>query len=106
MSAISTVAVITAKPGSGDEVETILRTLAEATHGEEGCQLYSLQRGLEDSDVFVTVEKWASSADLAAHMASPHIAAALGAAGELLAVPPQIIPATPLTVGASDKNTY
>lgn len=103
---ISTVAIITAKPGSGDEVETILSTLAEATHGEEGCQLYSLQRGIEDSNVFVTIEKWDSAEALAGHMASEHIATALGAAGELLAEPPRIVPASPVGVGETGKGAF
>jgi quinol monooxygenase YgiN len=77
MAGISVVAVITAKPGSGDEVEAMLRGLAESTHGEDGCALYSLQRGLEDRDVFVTVEKWDSQEALQAHMGGPAVAAAL-----------------------------
>lgn len=106
MSAISTVAVITAKEGSADQVETILRTLAEATHAESGCIRYSLQRGLQDPNVFVTVEKWDSSASLDAHLASEHVQAALGAAGELLAAQPQIIAAAPLEVGDPEKSAY
>ncbi len=33
MAEISTVALITARPGRGDELEGLLRPLAEATHG-------------------------------------------------------------------------
>ncbi len=103
---ISTVAIITAKPGSGDEVEQILSTLATATHDEEGCQLYSLQRGLEDTDVFVTIERWDSPEALAGHMASAHIAAALGAAGELLAEEPRIVAAGNVGVGDPGKGAF
>ena len=70
MAEISTVAIITAKPGRGDELEPLLRSLAEATHGEDGCVLYSLQRGLQDRDVFVTVEKWESAGPLEQHLAT------------------------------------
>ena len=106
MAEISTVAVITAQPGRGDELEALLRPLAEATHGEDGCVLYSLQRGLEERDVFVTVEKWESAGHLEQHLASPHVAAALAGAGDILAEPPHIIAAEPLTVGDPAKSTY
>ena len=74
MSEISTVAIITAKPGSGTEVERVLRDLAVATHAEPGCLLYSLQQGMRDPDVFVTVEKWDSMESLESHLASDHLA--------------------------------
>lgn len=106
MTEISTVAVIIAKPGSGDDVEHALRALAEATHGEDGCVHYSLHRGLQDSNVFFTVEKWRAQGDLDAHLASPHVAAAFAAAGALLAAPPNIMPAAPITVGDPAKGVF
>lgn len=106
MAEISTVAIITAKPGRGDELEPLLRSLAEATHGEDGCVLYSLQRGIQDRDVFVTVEKWESARHLEQHLTSPHVAGALAGAGDLLAEAPRIVAAEPLTVGDAAKSTY
>ena len=106
MSEVSTVAVITARPGRGDELEVLLRRLAEGTHAEDGCVLYSLQRGLQDRDVFVTVEKWESSGHLDAHLAGPAVQAALSGAEALLAGAPQIIPAEVLTVGDPAKSAY
>ena len=106
MADISVVAVITAKAGHGDEVEAMLRGLAESAHGEDGCMLYSLQRGLEDRDVFVTVEKWSSQDALQAHLGGPGIAAAMATGGALLAGPPQIIPAEMLQLGDPAKATY
>ncbi|MDQ6848559.1 MAG: antibiotic biosynthesis monooxygenase [Actinomycetota bacterium] len=106
MTEISTVALITAKPGSGDDVGTALRELAAATHGEDGCLQYSLHRGLQEPDVFLTIEKWRSKADLDAHLSSPHLQAALAAAGELLAEQPRIIPAQPMGVGADGKGAF
>lgn len=97
---IGTVAVIAGKPGTGDQLEAALRELAAATHGEEGCVLYSLQRGVAEPDTFVTVEKWRSQDDLDAHMQTPHIAAALGTATDLLARDILIIPTDLLDVGA------
>jgi len=106
MSEISTVAIITAKPGSGTEVERALRDLAVATHAEPGCLLFSLQQGMRDPDVFVTVEKWDSMESLESHLASDHLASALARTEDLLATSPQIIPAQPLTVGEPAKSTY
>lgn len=106
MSTINTTAVLTAKPEAADEVQTILTTLAEATHGETGCLLYSLQRGVEDRNVFVTVEKWTSLDALHEHLGSAHVAAALERAGDLLSVPPQVIATEELPAGDPAKNTY
>jgi quinol monooxygenase YgiN len=106
MTEVSTVAVITAKPEFAAEVEAALSTLAAATHAEPGCLLYSLQRGLQEPNVFVTVEKWDSMESLQAHLASPHITEALSTTGDLLTGPPQIIAAEMLTVGDPAKSTY
>jgi quinol monooxygenase YgiN len=106
MSEISTVAIITAKPGSADVVEQALRALAEATHGEVGCLHYSLHRGLRDPNAFVTIEKWRSQEDLDAHSKSPHIAATFATAGEHLAGAPVIVQAEALTVGDPAKGTF
>ena len=106
MSPIGTTAVITAKPESAEAVQGILATLAAATQAEEGCVLYSLQRALEEPNVFVTVEKWTSPEALQQHLASPHIAVALSQAGDLLVEPPRIIATEDLHAGDPAKNTY
>jgi quinol monooxygenase YgiN len=106
MPAIGTTAIITAKPEAAAEVESILTELAAATQAEAGCIMYSLNRGLEEPHVFVTVEKWESADALQQHLGSPHIAAALSRTGELLAEPPRIIPTEPRPVGDSTKNAY
>lgn len=106
MPAIGTTAIITAKPEAAAEVESALTELAEATQAEAGCILYSLNRGLQEPNVFVTVEKWESSDALDTHLNSPHIAAALARTSELLAEPPRIIATEPMPVGDSSKNAY
>ncbi len=55
MPAIGTTAIITAKPEAASEVESILSELATATQAEAGCILYSLNRGVQDPNVFITV---------------------------------------------------
>jgi quinol monooxygenase YgiN len=105
-SEISTVAIITAKPGSADQVEAALRTLAAATHEEQGCLGYSLHRGVQDPNVFTTIEKWRSPEDLEAHLHSDHIAQTFAVAGEHLAGAPIIVPGRSLGVGADGKGAF
>ncbi len=106
MPAIGTTAIITARPEAAAEVESALVELAEATQAESGCVLYSLNRGMQEPNVFVTVEKWESADALERHLNSPHIAAALGRTSAMLVEPPRIIATEPLPVGDSSKNAY
>ena len=106
MPAIGTTAIITAKPDAASEVESVLADLAEATQAETGCLMYSLNRGIEEPHVFVTVEKWESPDALQQHLGSAHIAEALSRTADLLTEPPRIIATEPLPVGDSAKNTY
>lgn len=103
---VHVVAIITGKPGTGDLIEPFLKDLAAGTHGEEGCLLYSLQRGVENTDQFVTVEKWTDLDALGQHMQTAHIQKALASAGEYLAEPPVIIPALPVVAGDEAKSAY
>jgi quinol monooxygenase YgiN len=95
---ISVVAVITAKPGSEDAVRDAMKALVGPTREEEGCLSYSLSESSSEPGVFVTVEEWSDPSDLDKHMASDHIAAALGTLGSELAAPPAIHSLTPLDV--------
>ena len=54
----------------------------------------------------MTVEKWESLEALQAHLGSPHVAAVMARAGELLAEAPRIIATEPLAAGDPAKNTY
>ncbi|MBT0566127.1 putative quinol monooxygenase [Williamsia sp. CHRR-6] len=78
MSELHVVATIAVKPGTEAEVGAALRTLVTATQAEEGCNYYEAFESASTPGTFVTVERWRSQADLDAHMASPHVAAALG----------------------------
>jgi quinol monooxygenase YgiN len=90
------VAVLTAKPGSESVLEEALRGLVEPTRAEEGCLGYELFRSNADPLSFVTVERWRSQEDLDAHMQTPHITAALQAAGDAFASAPAIHPLVPI----------
>lgn len=92
MADLDVVAVIQAQPGHEDVVRGALQKLAVETREEEGCISYELRVTHDQPNVFVTVEKWRGPEDLAAHMQTPHIAAALESAGPHLTVPPAIYP--------------
>lgn len=90
MPEIDVVAVLTAKAGSEGIVAAALHDLLAPTRAEPGCISYELFSSAASAQTFITIEKWKSDGDLAAHMQSAHIAAALTAAGEHLADPPAI----------------
>jgi quinol monooxygenase YgiN len=96
---ISVVAVITAKPGSEDEVREAMQGLVTPTRAEEGCLSYALSESSVAPGTFITVEEWRQPSDLDDHMKTEHIQGALGVLGSALAEPPAIHPLTPLDVG-------
>ncbi|MGO8863902.1 MAG: putative quinol monooxygenase [Acidimicrobiales bacterium] len=79
---IDVVAVIAAKPGSEAIVEEALRALVGPSRSDHGCVSYELFASESTPGTFVTVERWQSKEDLDAHMASPHLADAITAAGD------------------------
>ncbi|MBC7723287.1 MAG: antibiotic biosynthesis monooxygenase [Burkholderiaceae bacterium] len=93
---LNVVAVLTAKPGSQDALRAALESLLEPTRAEEGCLHYELFTSLADPLSFVTIERWRGQADLDAHMASDHIARALGVAADLFAASPATHPLAPV----------
>lgn len=84
------VARITARPDTVAKVQTLLRGLLEPTRREPGCLRYTLLCNHADPTDFTFVEEWADQAALDAHLASPHVQAALAEVPRLLAAPPDI----------------
>jgi len=82
MTTVDVVAVLKAKAGSEAIVEEGLKALAAPSREEDGCLSYELYVSIAEPGTFVTVEQWTSQEDLDAHMASPHLAAAIAASGE------------------------
>jgi quinol monooxygenase YgiN len=97
MSDLNVVAVLKAKPGFEDALESALNELVTPTRAEAGCVTYELFRSAADTTTFITVERWLSQADLDAHMETPHVARALQAAGDALDGAPGIHPLTPVS---------
>ena len=90
------VATIVALPDSHDVVRGALTELVAATRAEEGLVSYELFESAAVAGTFITVETWRSAEDLAEHMTTPHIAAALAATEGHLAHPPGIHPLLPV----------
>ncbi len=81
---IHVIAIITAKPGQRGHILAAFHANMPAVHAEQGCIEYGpavdaagmggFQTKFGD-DTFVVIEKWESPAALAAHAASPPMAA-------------------------------
>jgi quinol monooxygenase YgiN len=82
-------------------IEAIKETVAQV-HGEEGCELYSLN---EAPDRLIMVEKWASQEALNTHARGPNLAA-LGPklAGKVTGAP-DVIVLQPVPAGDPAKGT-
>ncbi|MDE2333712.1 MAG: antibiotic biosynthesis monooxygenase [Rhodospirillales bacterium] len=80
---IHVLAFITAKPGKREEVLAAFRANVPAVRAEEGCIEYGAAVDAPPGgdvarfgdDTFVVIEKWASTAALAAHARSSHMLA-------------------------------
>jgi quinol monooxygenase YgiN len=81
---LSVVATMRAKPGREQELRALLESLIEPTRAEDGNTTYALHQGSQDPAVFVFYENWASQGHLDAHLATPHLQAALPRIPELL----------------------
>jgi quinol monooxygenase YgiN len=67
------IAEIVAKPGSADELRSLMVPFAEKSQAEPGCQVYTLLEVLSEPGRFLTFERWTDKAALEAHMTTPHI---------------------------------
>jgi quinol monooxygenase YgiN len=81
---------ISAQSGREAKLREVLQDLVRPSRGEADCVSYELFENEDNPTEFVTVEQWANQAAVDAHMATPHVAAAIARAGELLAQAPLI----------------
>lgn len=81
---------VVSKPETRDQTRAALVDLETPTRAEDGCQDYTWYVSATEPDVFVTLERWDSRAQLDAHMLTPHVQALLAAAGDLVAATPVI----------------
>ena len=91
---IHVLAILTAQPGQRDAVLGLFRANVPAVLAEEGCIEYGPAIDAENAgaaqtrlgpDTFVVIEKWTSEETLAAHAASPHMAAYAAAVKPMMA---------------------
>jgi len=87
---IHILARIVIKPENAAAARTVLEKLVDESRKEPGCVSYSLYQQTKAPHVFQTVEEWKSQADVDAHMKSPHLGAAVAAAGSFFAAAPEI----------------
>ncbi|MBA2282110.1 MAG: antibiotic biosynthesis monooxygenase [Actinomycetota bacterium] len=74
--------VIDIDPDQREAAIAATHTVMEATRAEDGCELYVFSADTADQGRFYVSEQWRDQAAMDAHMASPHLAAFMGAMGE------------------------
>ena len=94
--AVTVVARIVARADRAEAMAGILAALVAPTRAEPGCIDYAFFRDTERPTHFLSVERWTSAEAASAHLATPHVRAALVAAADLLAEPPDIRSYRPL----------
>ena len=65
--------IIKSKPGSADQLKTLLLELVKGSRSEEACRQYDLHQSTSDSNTFIFQEEWASKEGLDLHNTQPHI---------------------------------
>lgn len=73
-----------------DGVLAACRDMVARTTGEPGCIEYNGHQLIGDPQTIVFVEKWASRADMDAHLAAPHTQAFLSAIAAAVEAPPTL----------------
>ena len=101
---VTVIATFTLKPEQEDEALEILKGVVAASHGEDGCLLYTLHRASNKPHTWSIVEKWRSQEDLDAHFKMPHMQPMANAV-EMLAEPPTILFSEPVAVGDESKGS-
>lgn len=81
---------VNARTDAADAMRGVFEALVVPSRGEPGCIDYQVYEDVDRPGRFVTVECWRDQDAFDKHMASPHVAGALAAAGPLLAKPPSI----------------
>jgi len=79
------VAAINARPGSGPQLETVLRSLVAPSRLEAGCLRYDLHRVADNAEAFVFLETWTGREAHQAHMATAHFQEARASQQDLVA---------------------
>jgi len=95
---LTVIARLTAKPGQAEALGEGLRQLVAPTRQEAGSLAYTLHRDIEDPNVWILYETWASRAALDAHFRQPYMQALLVRAPDLLAKEAEMTLATVVAI--------
>lgn len=66
-------ALIKSKPGNATKLSSLALDLVTASRHDEGCEQYHLHQSLQDENLFIFQERWASEELLQAHNQQPHL---------------------------------
>jgi len=62
------------EPAHTDAFIEAISAIIETTRKEKGCTIYAIARDVVQSNVLWISEEWETEEDLAAHLATPHVA--------------------------------
>ena len=105
MSEVVVVGSFSARPGKEAEAVEAFKALVEPTHGEEGCILYALHRGVDDPRRLAFIERWTSRELLDAHLQSAHVREALERVEVIFGDSADIVVYEPLPGGETKKGS-
>jgi quinol monooxygenase YgiN/catechol 2,3-dioxygenase-like lactoylglutathione lyase family enzyme len=94
-STVCAVGKLTVLPGHEDEVQSLMRSVADATRQEDGCLEYRVHRAKDNPSTIVVYESWTSPAAMAAHHKTAHMDCFKKSASSLVDWPPQAELLTP-----------
>ncbi|MCI9888968.1 antibiotic biosynthesis monooxygenase [Micrococcales bacterium 31B] len=103
---VNVLALFHAKPECADEFKAALEAMAEATHREEGCILYSLQQGVDDPTRFAFVETWTSAEALSRHSQMPHLTEGADERSAMLREPATVIVTRSTGAGQAEQAFF
>lgn len=78
------------RPDQRDLWLNVMRSNAEQSRSEEGCQSYQVAEDVEAPNTFVIVERWASMEAQYQHFRTPEFGTLMGRLGDVLAGPPEV----------------
>ena len=88
---IAVTALLKAERGEEDQLERVLRELAQKVRvAEPGCLLYRVARSQHDRQLYLVIERYSDAEAMAAHANSEHNRDATPALMECLEAPPQV----------------
>ncbi len=84
------IAQTVARPERRQDLANLLTQIAAASRQEPGCLSYHFTSDIEDEMKFSSIEVWDDESALAAHLAAPELAEALGTIADLVTSAPTI----------------